>query len=191
MVAVNVVALTNVVGCGAPFQSTTELLTKLVPVSVIVNAGTPALTVFGEIEVSVGTGLLAALTLKFTEFDGPPPGFGLLTKTAGVPALATSVVRIVAVTCVEFTNAVVLFAPPKLTTEPLTKLVPFTVNVNPPEPAATPVGDNEVTVGTGFDGGVIVNVTVFDSPPPGVGFVTATKGVPVLATSVARIAAVS
>jgi hypothetical protein len=74
---------------------------------------------------------------------------------------------------------------------PLTKFVPFTVNVNPAEPAATLVGDNEVTVGTGFDGAVIVKVTVFDWPPPGVGFSTLTKDVPVLATSVARIAAVS
>jgi len=45
---------------------------------------------------------------------------------------------------------------------PLTKLVPVTVNVNPAEPAATLVGDNEVTVGTGFDAAVIVNVTEFD-----------------------------
>jgi hypothetical protein len=82
--------LTNVVGCAAPFQSTTELLTKFVPVNVIVNAGTPALTVFGEIEVNVGTGLLDAVTLKFTEFDAPPPGVGFVTITAGVPAVATS-----------------------------------------------------------------------------------------------------
>ena len=74
---------------------------------------------------------------------------------------------------------------------PLTKFVPFTVNVNPAEPAATLVGDNEVTVGTGFDGAVIVNVTEFDCPPPGVGFETTTEGVPWLATSDARIAAVS
>ena len=81
--------------------------------------------------------------------------------------------------------------PAKLMNAPLTKLVPVTVNVNPAEPAATLVGDNEVTVGTGFDGAVIVNVTEFDCPPPGVGFETTTVGVPVLATSVARIAAVS
>ena len=42
--------------------------------------------------------------------------------------------------------------PAKLMNAPLTKFVPFTVNVNPAEPAAMLVGDNEVTVGTGFDG---------------------------------------
>ena len=189
--AVNVVALTNVVGCGAPFQSTTELLTKFVPVSVIVNAGTPALTVFGEIEVSVGTGLFAALTLKLIEFDGPPPGFGLFTKTAGVPAVATSAARIVAVNCVELTNVVVLFAPPKFTTELETKFVPFTVNVNAIEPAATLVGETDDIVGTGFVAAVTLKLTEFDAPPPGVGFVTITAGVPTVATSIGRIEAVT
>jgi len=89
-VAVKVVALTNVVGCGAPFQSTTELLTKFVPVSVIVNAGTPALIVFGEIEVSVGTGFVVPEIVNVTEFDVPPPGVGFTTFTAGVPAVSTS-----------------------------------------------------------------------------------------------------
>ena len=88
--AVKVVALTNVVGCGAPFQSTTELLTKFVPVSVIVNAGTPALIVFGEIDVSVGSGFDVLEIVKFTEFDVPPPGVGFTTFTAGVPAVSTS-----------------------------------------------------------------------------------------------------
>lgn len=170
---------------------TFELETKLVPVTVNVNALEPAAMLVGEIELTVGTGLLAAVTLKLIEFDGPPPGFGLLTKTAGVPAVATSVARIAAVSCVELTKVVTLFAPPKFTNAPFTKFVPVTVNVNPAEPAAMLVGEIEVTVGTGFDGGVIVNVTVFDWPPPGVGFETTTVGVPVLATSVARIAAVS
>jgi hypothetical protein len=169
----------------------TELETKFVPFTVNVNAIEPAATLVGEIVVTVGTGFVAAVTLKLIEFDGPPPGFGLFTNTAGVPAVATSDARIAAVTCVALTNVVALFAPPKFTTEPLTKFVPVTVNVNPAEPAATLVGDSEVTVGTGFDGGVIVNVTELDCPPPGVGFNTLTKGVPVLATSVAGIAAVS
>jgi hypothetical protein len=89
-VAVSVVAFTNVVGCGAPFQSTTELLTKFVPVSVIVNAGTPALTVVGEIEVSVGSGFVVPEIVKFTELEEPPPGVGLLTNTAALPAVSTS-----------------------------------------------------------------------------------------------------
>jgi hypothetical protein len=189
--AVNVVAFTNVVTRGLPFHCTAELLTKPLPFTVNVNPGEPALIEFGEIEVIPGTGLLAAVIVNVSEFDGPPPGFGLLTKTAGVPTLATSVARIVAITCVEFTNVVALFAPPKFTSAPLTKPVPFTVNVNPADPAAIVFGDNDVTVGTGFSAAVMVNVAEFDWPPPGVGFVTVTRGVPTLATSVARIAAVT
>lgn len=88
--AVSVVALTNVVGCATPLKSTTEVLTKFVPVSVIVNPGTPALTVFGEVEVSVGTGFVVPVVVNVTEFDEPPPGVGLLTNTAGVPAVSIS-----------------------------------------------------------------------------------------------------
>ena len=66
------------------------MLTKFVPVSVIVNAGTPALIVFGEIDVSVGSGFDVLEIVKFTEFDVPPPGVGFTTFTAGVPAVSTS-----------------------------------------------------------------------------------------------------
>lgn len=191
MVAVSWVALTNVVARALPFHCTIELPTKLLPFTVSVNAPEPALTEVGDNEVIAGTGLFVAVTLKFIEFDAPPPGLGLLTKTAGVLAVATSPARIVAVNCVELTNEVALFAPPKLTSAPLTKPVPFTVKVNPPEPATTPVGDNEVRAGTGFVAAVMVKVTEFDWPPPGVGFVTVTEGVPEVARSPARIAAVN
>ena len=78
-----------------------------------------------------------------------------------------------------------------LTTELGMKFVPFTVSVNAPEPAATPVGDNVVIVGTGLLPAVTLKLTEFDAPPPGVGFVTTTSGVPALATSAARIDAVT
>ena len=81
--------------------------------------------------------------------------------------------------------------PAKLMKAPLTKFVPVTVNVNPADPAATLVGDNELTVGTGFAAPVTVKFTGFDEPPPGVGFVTTTVGDPVLVMSVARIAAIT
>jgi hypothetical protein len=68
----------------------TELETKFVPVTVNVNALDPDAMLVGEIELTVGTGFAAAVTLKFIEFDGPPPGVGLFTRTAGVPADATS-----------------------------------------------------------------------------------------------------
>jgi len=55
-----------------------------------VNAGTPALIVFGEIEVSVGTGFVVLEIVKFTEFDVPPPGVGFVTVTGALPAVSTS-----------------------------------------------------------------------------------------------------
>jgi hypothetical protein len=70
------------------------------------------------------------------------------------------------------------------------KLLPFTVNVNAPEPALTVLGERDVSAGTGFGATVTLNVTEFDVPPPGVGFVTVTAGVPTAVTSLAKIAAV-
>ena len=79
--AVICVALTNVVAFAAPLEFTTELATKFVPFAVSVKPAPPAVALVGEIEVSVGTGLFATLTLKFTAFDAPPPGAGLVTMT--------------------------------------------------------------------------------------------------------------
>jgi len=60
--------------------------------------------------------------------------------------------------------------------------------VNAPEPNIALVGAIEVIAGAGL---FTLNVTEFDVPPPGVGLVTVTGGVPVLAMSVARIDAVN
>ena len=54
--AVNRVELTNVLVRAAPFQRTLEPLTKLVPLTVSVNAGPPAATLFGDSELTVGAG---------------------------------------------------------------------------------------------------------------------------------------
>ena len=89
--AVNCVALTKVVVRAAPPKFTTELATKFVPFTVSVNAPEPAATVAGKSVVTVGTGLFAAVTLKFTEFDAPPPEVDFVTMTAGVPTIATSI----------------------------------------------------------------------------------------------------
>src|SRR5260370_41583588 len=56
------------------------------------------------------------------------------TVTAAVPAIpgkAVSEAEIVAVSCVALTNVVSRGDPFQLTTDPLTKLVPFTVRVKP------------------------------------------------------------
>jgi hypothetical protein len=78
--------------------------------------------------------------------------------------------------------------PLKFTADEARNPVPFTVMVNAPEPNIALVGAIEVTVGAGL---FTLNVTEFDVPPPGVGLVTVTGGVPVLAMSVARIEAVN
>ena len=62
----------------------------------------------------------------------------------------TSDARIVAVTVVEETKVVTRAEPFQFTTEPDTKLVPFTVRVKPELPAVVEVGLMDVVVGTGF-----------------------------------------
>jgi hypothetical protein len=56
--AVNCVALANVVVLAAPFNFTTDVDTKPVPLTVRVKAAPPAVALAGEREVSVGAGLL-------------------------------------------------------------------------------------------------------------------------------------
>src|SRR5436309_13750194 len=86
------VLLTKVVVRSAPFQRTTDELLKFVPVAVSVNAAPPATALVGEIELSVGAGLLI---VNVEAADVPPPGVGLKTVTEAVPAVAVSA----AVTC--------------------------------------------------------------------------------------------
>jgi hypothetical protein len=61
-IAVSCVDETNVVVSPDPFQLTTELETKLVPVTVNVKPALPAVTQFGLIEVVVGSWLLMVIT---------------------------------------------------------------------------------------------------------------------------------
>ena len=56
--AVNFVPLTYVVASPVPFHCTVEVETKFVPVTVRVNAASPALALEGESALSVGTALI-------------------------------------------------------------------------------------------------------------------------------------
>ena len=58
-IAVSCVAETKAVTRLEPFQLTTELLIKFVPLTVKVNCGDPARHELGLIEVTVGTGFAA------------------------------------------------------------------------------------------------------------------------------------
>jgi len=85
------VLLTNVVVRLLPFQRTTDVMAKFVPVSV--KAALPATTLVGEIEVSVGMGFVA-VTVNVLAVEVPPPGVGLNTVTEALPVAATSLARI-------------------------------------------------------------------------------------------------
>jgi hypothetical protein len=89
--------------------------------------------------------------VKLTAFEVPPPGAGLVTVTAGVPAEATAAAGMAAVNCVELTNVVVRADPAKLTIEAATKFVPLIVSVKAVLPAAAVFGEIVVTVGVGLD----------------------------------------
>jgi hypothetical protein len=70
----------------------------------------------------------------------------------------------------------------------------LTVRVNEGLPAAAVVGEIEVTAGTGFPGGLMINDKVFDSPlfpVPEKGFSVLTVAVPGLAINAAATVAVT
>src|SRR5262245_12201714 len=134
--AVSWVVLPKVVVLELPFQRTDEFATSPVPLTVSVKAGPPAVAPEGNSAVRAGAGLGAVETVKVRALEVPPPGVGLTTVTWGVPAAATSAAVIDAVTWVPLTRVVVRLFPFHLTVVPVTKLLPLTVRVNPPPPAA-------------------------------------------------------
>src|SRR5205809_1167862 len=91
--AVSCVLLPKVVVLALPFHRTTDEVLKFVPVTVSVKAGPPAVALLGEIELSVGAGLLM---VKVCVPDVPPPGVGVKTVTGSVPPAAMSVAGIAA-----------------------------------------------------------------------------------------------
>ena len=189
IVAVTWLPLLSVVARGLPLKFTTDVEIKFVPLTIRENVAPPAVVALGTNEVIVGTGFPppVPVSVKVTEFEVAPPGF--VTVTPGVPGLAVSVAATTATRNVEVTNSVGSALEPKLTVAPFKKFVPETLRTTVPDPAAAVVGDIEVMVTEVAL--LTVNETEFDGPPPGVGFVTMTAGVPEAATSAARIAAVS
>jgi hypothetical protein len=88
--------------------------------------------------------------VKFTAFEVPPPGAGLVTVTAAVPAEAVPAPGMAAANCVALTNVVVRAAPPKLTIEAAMKFVPLIVSVKAAPPASAVFGEIVVIVGVGL-----------------------------------------
>lgn len=138
-------------------------MTKFVPVTDIWNDAAPVEAELGERLLIVGAGLE---TVKVLDPDMPPPGVGLKTVTAEVPPPETSEALTDAVTWVLLTKLVGRSEPFHLTTQPLTKLVPFTVRVKAAEPAVAEVGDRLDTAGAGL---LTVKLRVKLLPPPGDG----------------------
>ena len=154
--AINCVAETNVVCRSAPFQRTTDVLMKFVPVTINAKPAPPALAVLGLMLVKLGSGAGASVIVNDRAFDVPPPApaalGGLKTVICAVPALAMSLVGICAVKRVLSINVVGRFTPFQRTAEVLMKFVPVTVSVKPAPPAVAELGFKLVKAGTGFGG---------------------------------------
>src|SRR4029077_6532232 len=84
--ACSCVPLTKVVVRAAPFQRTTDALTNPLPVTVMLNAEAPAVTLDDDTDSTPGTGF-AIVNVKSPE--APPPGAGVHTDTCAVPVAAT------------------------------------------------------------------------------------------------------
>lgn len=98
--AVSCVAEINAVGRFVPFQRTTEVFKKLLPLTVSVNAGLPAAAVFGVMPVSCGAGG-GGMMVNGRGDEVPPPApavfGGVNTVMVAVPPLTTSDAGICAV----------------------------------------------------------------------------------------------
>jgi hypothetical protein len=87
---------------------------------------------------------------KGTATDVPPPGAGVTTVTAAVPAAAISLAEMLAWSWVALTNVVVRAAPFQRTPDEGTKLFPVTVKVNAVPPAAALLGVSALSAGVGL-----------------------------------------
>ena len=105
IVARSSVALTKVVERGAPFHRTTDDATKLLPVTVSVKAGPPAMALLGSSAVATGTGF-GAVIVNVIAVDVPPPGAGVTTVTGTAPAVGMSAAAMVVRSSVALTKFV-------------------------------------------------------------------------------------
>src|SRR5690349_18476473 len=82
--------------------------------------------------------------------DVPPPGAGFVTVTGYEPGTAISVLAMVVRSWVLLTKVVACEAPLNEIVEPVTKLLPVTVNVKLPDPATADDGLSVLSVGAGL-----------------------------------------
>ena len=140
--AVSWVALTKAVASGEPFHCTVAPETKLLPLTVRVKAGLPAVAPTGDRDARVGA---AVETVNVRALEEALPGFR--TMTLAEPAAVILAAGIWAVSWVALTKVVAIDEPFHCTVEPETKPLPLTVRLNAELPAKTPAGESELSVG--------------------------------------------
>jgi len=146
--AVNCVGEMTAVGRFAPFQRTTEVEVKLLPVTISTNPGLPASAVFGFRLTSVGAGGGGAVMVNGNGFETSPPG--LRTVTFAVPGVAKLEAGTIAVNCVVVMKVVTRSTPFHCTVESRLKFAPVAVSVSAGEPACAEFGEMFESVGVGF-----------------------------------------
>lgn len=127
-----------------------------------------------------------SMMAKVSAVEAPPPGPGLNTVTRADPAEAMSAIVMVARSWLLPMKVVVRLEPFQRTTEPFRKFDPTTTRVKAASPAIALEGDIEESAGTGL---LMVKMTAFEVPPPGVGLNTVTCAVPAAVTSLDGIVA--
>lgn len=151
----------------------------------------PAVTDTGPaVPLTVSAGTPAETIVSGWVADVPPPGAGVNTVIVCDPGAARSATDITVVKVIDDTKVVARADPLTRITEAGRKLDPDTVNVNAAPPAGTDVGVIEVKTGAGGTA-VTVNGALLEMPPPGAGLLTVMAWVVALATSLARMAAVT
>ncbi len=169
-VALISVELSTVVASALPFQLTTALESKLVPVTRRVKVALPGEAVTCDSEEMVGAP--NALMVKCCAAEVPPSS---VTVTLAVPELATRSAVTAAVNFVELPKVVPSAVPFQFTTAPETKPVPSTSRVKAPLPAFTEDGLRPVMETAGA---VTVKVEFGDVPADSL---TVTLAVPAVA----------
>ena len=97
-----------------PATSFTDQVTELLPpVTVAVNCCVPPVCKFAELGETATT----SSTVRFTLFEVPPPGAGVDTEIAKVPAEVREEDGTTAVNCPEFTKVVVKLVLPAFTVD--------------------------------------------------------------------------
>ena len=175
-VAVNCVALTNVVVRVELFQRTAAPERKPWPLTVRVNCAPPAVAVAGVSDEIVAEDGGVIVNGKFAEVLLVPDG--LVTPTVAVPAEAISVAGTTAVSWLALTKVVTNSEPFHNTVAPVTKLLPLAESVNCGPPAAVVKGDNDVRFGV--FAAPMVNVSAFEVVVP---VITVTLAVPAVVSS--------